>query len=401
MQVAKHLFSSLTILLAMILSAGCAQSNKESDDKKADAADDAAAVMNLPLVHVAIKNVANFVRIPGTVAALPDHSIKVSSAVAGKLVAVLVVPGEKVTKGQVIAKLDSRALQDAYKQTDASLATAKIGVEQAKTNLLLAKNTAERTKRLVDLDIAAQKDLVLADSQVKTASAQVLSAQSTVEQAAAARSSARTQLTFTEVRSPLTGVVALRFLNNGDTVDSATPIAQIVDLETVIVSAFIPVVMPTRILPGFQAIIKSASIPDRSYPGTVTSISPVVDAQTGNILAQIRCTNSNLDLKEGMPVTVSITTVVHKNALVVPETSLVASPEEPNSRMVYVVHGNEIKRVRVKTGIERDGFVEIVNGLSPNAVVVEKGAYGLPDGTKVEAKSDRLHETAAFAGSRH
>jgi RND family efflux transporter MFP subunit len=390
----KLLNSSLLLFLAMATIAGCQK--KDAADEGASAnSTEVVATVHLPVTHVIKENLANLINVSGVVAALPDHSIKVSAAVAGKLISVPVVPGQKVTKGQIIARLDNRSLTDAYKQTLAALNTTKAGVDQANTNLQLAKSTAERTKRLVELNIAAQKDLVLAESQVQTATAQVAAAKSQVDQAKSTRGAAFTQLGFTDVKTPITGIVAQRFLNVGDTADSATPIVQIVDLDTVIVTAYIPVVLPTRILPGYTAAVKSASMPNQKFHGTVTSISPVVDQQTSNILVQIRCSNPGNELKEGMPVTVAITTGVHNDALVVPSTALVADPEAPDSRMVYVVQNHEMKRAKVKTGIERDGMTEIVSGLSANAVVVAKGAYGLPDGTKIEAESDQVHKTSA------
>ncbi len=390
----KRINSSLLLLLAITLGGGCQKKDATEEAASANSTE-VVTTVHLPVAHVVRENLANLINVSGVVAALPDHSIKVSAAVAGKLVSVPVVPGQKVTKGQIIARLDNRSLTDAYKQTMAALNTAKAGVDQANTNLQLAKSTAERTRRLVDLNIAAQKDLVLAESQVQTATAQVAAAKSQVDQAKSTRGAAFTQLGFTEVKSPITGIVAQRFLNVGDTADSASPIAQIVDLDTVIVTAYIPVVVPARILPGYTAAVKSASMPNQKFHGTVTSISPVVDQQTSNILVQIRCANPGNELKEGMPVTVAITTGVHNGALIVPLTALVADPEAPDSRMVYVVQGNKMKRAKVKTGIERDGMIEIISGLSPTAVVVAKGAYGLPDGTKIEAESDQVHQTSA------
>jgi HlyD family secretion protein len=388
-----------TALLAMALITGC---QKKEVKEQAQASDPAAeTVVNLPIVSVTRENLKNLVNVPGIVSALPDHSVRISPAVAGKLVNVSLVPGQHIHKGQMIARLDNRQLTDQFKQQLAALNTANAGVDQAKTNLLLAQNTAERTKRLVDLNIAAQKDLVLAQSQVETAKAQLHAAKSQVEQAKATREAALTQLGFTEIKSPIDGVVAQRFLNIGDTADTGTPIVQIVDLGTVIVTAYIPVVLPARILPGYVATIKSASLPNEQFSGTVTSVSPVVDAQSANIPVQIRCPNRGEQLKEGMPVTVAITTGVHNDALTIPTSALVADPEAPDSRMVYIVESQKIKRVKVNTGIERDGKVEILTGLRPGESIVEKGAYGLPDGTQIEAQRDQIHKTSAITIPGH
>src|SRR5689334_19136402 len=78
--------------------------------------DDDKAPVSLPLARVQRRDLADTLSLPGTVAALPDHSVRVGPAVAGKLVAVAVVPGQRVAAGQVVARLDGRGAEEQVRQ---------------------------------------------------------------------------------------------------------------------------------------------------------------------------------------------------------------------------------------------------------------------------------------------
>jgi HlyD family secretion protein len=365
-------------LLLMVLLAGCQKATPAEDPTPTP-------VVRLPITQVQRQNLSSLVTLTGTVNALPDHSVKVSPAVAGKLIAVLVVPGQRVDRGQIIARLDSRQVKDQISQADAVLQGSISAVAQAQTNLALARNTLARVQMLYNEKIAPQKDLIAAQSQVATSQEQVRSAKAQVAQSRASRAQVATQLGFTELRSPISGVVARRLLNAGDTADPATPVLQVVDLETVVINASLPADSSALIRVQQPGRVRSAAQPEISLPARVTAISPVVDLQSNTLAVQLRCANRQGDLKEGQSVTVQITTGIRRGALTVPKTALVPDPEKPNQRLVYRFRSGKIARVPVQTGIEEGGRIEITSGLASGESVAASGAYGLPDDTAVEA----------------
>jgi HlyD family secretion protein len=344
-----------------------------------------APVVRLPIVKVQRQNLSSLIALTGNVNALPDHSVKVSPAVAGKLISVLVVPGQRIQRGQLIARLDSRQVKDQIAQADAVLQGSTSAVAQAQTNLTLARNTLARVQMLYNEKIAPQKDLIAAQSQVATSVEQVQSAKAQVAQSRASRAQVATQLGFTELRSPISGVVARRLLNTGDTADPATPVLQVVDLETVVINASLPADSSAPIRVQQSGRVRSVAQPGVSFPATVTAISPVVDPQSNTLAIQLRCANRQGALKEGQSVTVQITTGLRRGALTVPKTALVPDPEQPDQRLVYKFKAGKIARVPVQTGIEEGGRIEITSGLASGESVAASGAYGLPDDTAVEA----------------
>jgi len=249
------------------------------------------------------------------------------------------------------------------------------------------------------MDVGAQKDLVAAKSQVETAKSQLLAAKAQVQDAAAAESAAKTQVTYTVVKSPIAGVVAQRYLNVSDSADTTTPIAQVVDLSQVLIEASLPTTQPAKVTVGQTAEVKAKSLPAVTFTGTVHSISPVTDNQGTTVGVRIFCSNPKYDLKEGMPVTALITTAVHPNAMVVPQTALVSDPSDPDKQMVYVFKDGKVNRVPVTTGIVQDGDVEVLSGLTSGETIVSSGAYGVPDGTEVEPQSGPLRENSKVSST--
>ena len=352
-----------------------------------DGKEDEVARKPLPLQFCTAKSadVKRTVVIPGVVSALPDHSVKVGPAVAGKLTAVYVVPGQHIMPNQLVARLDDRHIRDQMEQANVAVQTAKSAIMQAENNVNFAKDNLDRTRKLFTAEVAAKKDIVTAENQVQTAEAQLLAVKAQVKSAQTNTKQFETELSFTQVHSPLEGVVANRYLNVGDTADLNTPIAQIVQLQTVLVNASLPADSPERLRVGQHAQIKSVAHADVVYDGVITSISPVVDAISNSIRVQLECRNKANELREGQAVNVSILSSTDKNKILVPTSALVPDPENPDKEMVYVVNQGKASRVAVTKGAFEGANVEILDGLKPGQTIVAQGAYGLPNDSPVEA----------------
>jgi len=340
--------------------------------------------LRLPLTRVATQTIYRRVSLPAVVTPLPDHSVKVSSTLTGKLTAVLAQPGQAVVKGQVLALLDATQLRDALNQAHAKVLQAQAGVMQAQTALQLDQNTEQRNAELVKMRIGAKKDLIAAQSQVETARAQLVAAQAQVKDARAAESAAASQLAFTVVRSPIAGIVAQRNLDGGEQTDPATAIMIIENLSEVIVSASLPTTQPATVAAGQAASVEAIAVPGRQFLGIVQGVDSIVQNNGTTLGVRILCANPALQLKDGMPVTATITTAVHPNAMTVPSSALVDDPATPARKMVYVERNGKISRVPVQVGLQQNGIAEITAGLRPGQPIVAAGAYGLPDGTRVE-----------------
>jgi RND family efflux transporter MFP subunit len=373
----------MAALLSLCLFAGCTEKPTESsgdnDDKK-----EQAAPIKLPAVVATTENVPRTLTIPGVVSALPDHSVKVSPAISGKLLRVLVVPGQKVSAGQLIAELDDRHVVEQLEQSTAAIQSAQANIAQAQENLNFARDNLDRQKHLYQAEVGAGKDVVLAENQVKTSQSQLNAAQAQLKSTQAAKKQIETELQYTKVHAPIAGVVSNRYLNVGDTTDPNTAIIQVVDLKKVVINAGLPADVPDRLRVGDHAAIHDLAHPETTYDGILTTVSPEVDPQSDTIRVQLQSANVDGELREGLTVNVVITSKIDQSAIVVPEGALVPDPDHPDQDMVCIVSDGKAKRVPVVKGALLAGRVEIVSGLRAGELVITSGAYGLPDDTRVD-----------------
>lgn len=372
----------------LFLFQGCAHTETATKPQASEEEHETEHHVRLSTMKVRESLVPQTIDFPGKVAALPDHSVLVRPNIAGMITKVFVVPGQKVHKGQLIALLDDRQIKSQLEQAQAPQKAAATAVEQAKIALELAQNNLKRTESLFQKDIVAEKDIVAMRSQAELAKSQVEAAQAKLIESKLAPSAIATQLSFTKVYSPISGVVAQRFLNVGSAVDPATPIIHIIDLNQVMIIANMPADSAATPDVGHTAVIFPIAEPNSKYKGVIKSVSPVVDATNNTVGIELLANNSGGKLKESQQVTVSIT-ISSVKAILIPETAIVPSHENPDDQFVYVVNDGKLKLTKIETGQERHNQVAVLHGLKDRDEMVTSGGYGVPDGAILDRGSDR------------
>jgi membrane fusion protein (multidrug efflux system) len=268
----------------------------------------------------------------------PAASARVASSVPGVVAAVKCVEGERVEKGAVLFQLDSRA--------------ADVTVESARQNF-------ERQQKLMQVDGTSQKALQEAGQQL---------------------AAARTQQALLVVQSPLSGTVTRANVKPGEAVDLNTVLAEVIDLDRLVVSASVPSAELTALKAGQLAEVlddKSAS----PVIGPLTYIGAQVDAKTGTAPVRVALAG-NSGLRPGQFVTLRIVSGERKDCLAVPLESVVKDSE--GDTVIALVQNDTAVQKRVKAGLRDGGLVEIeAEGLQADMQVVAEGAYGLPKETKV------------------
>jgi HlyD family secretion protein len=328
--------------------------------------------------------------------------------------------GEKVHKGELLAQLDNRDLraaaldsQGAYDQAQAAYSTAvgaslpeqfqtaKLDLANAEANLKLAQQVYDSRKTLFaqgaipgrDVD-TARATLVQAQSAydiakrhfealqsfaqkdaIKSAKAQLISAQGKYEGAAA-------QLSYSEIRSPIDGVVTDRPLYAGETAAAGAPLLTVMDTRTLIAKTHLPAHEAAQLKVGQPADL---IVPGLAAPveGKVRLVSPALDPGSTTVEVWVVVPNADGRLKAGSAVHVDITSRTLPNAITVPAESIVNAPD--GSKAVMVIGPDNVAHTQaVQTGITQDGKIQITSGLKPGERVVTSGAYAMADGTKVK-----------------
>jgi membrane fusion protein (multidrug efflux system) len=280
----------------------------------------------------------------------PAAGARVSPATPGVVTAVLCREGQAVERGQILFQLDPRA--------------ADVAADKARHALEYARTTLERQRKLMDVEGTSRRQLLEAEQAFAAAQADLKAAQ--------------TQQALLRVVAPMAGTVARVAIKAGDGVDLTTTLAEIVNLDRLVVSAGVPSpeLGPLRV--GQRAEVQGESM---ALAGSVASIRPEVDDRTGTALVRVSVPAGS-GLRPGQLVTVRIASEEREDRLTVPVESVVKDTE--GRTVVALVKDGRAVQKPVKAGLREAGRVEVEGeGLAEGLTVVTEGAYALPPQTKV------------------
>jgi len=328
--------------------------------------------------------------------------------------------GAHVKEGQLLATLENADLAAAamdnkgtFEAAEAAYATAtkaqvpedvqkaELDYAQAKANLDLSTSIVNSRKQLFaegsipgrDLDTAVAAEVqaqaaydsaakhlesvrnVSRDSALKAAQGQLTSAEGKYKGAEAA-------VSYSEIRSPITGVVTERPLFAGETVTAGAALITVMDGSALIAKAHVAQSVAQLMKAGDKA---SISVPGVAQPtkAEVVFISPALDAGSTTVEVWLRVGNKSGALKVGTPVKASITGQTVEKAWKIPA-SAVLTAQDGSKAVMLIGPDGKAHRKAVTLGIADGEDVEVTSGLVPGDTVITVGAYGLDDGAKVK-----------------
>ncbi|HSL81540.1 MAG TPA: efflux RND transporter periplasmic adaptor subunit [Thermoanaerobaculia bacterium] len=316
----------------------------------------------------AYRPVAGEVVATGTVE--PSRRVRPGTKILGRVDAVLVAEGQRVTAGQLLARLESRDLRAAVRQAEAAAAAAEAQLDNARAQ-------HGRMTELHARGSATAKNLEDATTALRTAEA-------AVEQAEAAAAAAGVTLGYAEVRSPFDGWLVAKEIEAGDMVQPGRLLFTLEDLDPVKVVAEVPEAQVRGFAPGDPARVEVPSVGHRAE-GALERIVPSGDRQSRTFRFEVVLPNPDGLLKSGMFARVALPRETTREALMVPRTALVRRGQLVG--LFVVVEGDGERpaaRLRwVRLGEEADDDVEVLSGLAPGERYVTAPPAGLEDGAEV------------------
>jgi multidrug efflux pump subunit AcrA (membrane-fusion protein) len=342
--------------------------------------------------------------------------------------------GDHVKAGQLLASLENRDLVAAEQESKANLAQAQAAyrtTSQATVHEDQTKAQADVTSNKQALDAAqkvydsreelfkqgaiarklvddAKVALVQAQSAYETASRhlqslqsvsrreQIAAAQAQMDAADARLNNARAQVSYTELRSPISGIVADRPVYPGEIVAAGSPALTIVDISQVVARANIPVAEAAHLRVGMPATVRFG---EEDFPGKVTVVSPAVDANTTTVQIWVQMQNPGERLKPGASVHVSIKTETIKNTIVVPSVALLNS-DEGGQKLMVVDAKSVAHEHAVEVGVREGEKAQILKGVEEGQQVVTVGGLGLDDKAKVKIGSGKEEDDEKKGGDK-
>jgi membrane fusion protein (multidrug efflux system)/multidrug efflux system membrane fusion protein/cobalt-zinc-cadmium efflux system membrane fusion protein len=362
----------LTLTLALLLMPSCSKKSAGDEDAGGDEAA-ANVVAEITVTRVERADIQSTLSVSGTISALPNQDVRVSSLVPGRVAHMAVAEGDHISEGQVLAKIDDRPFHDQVRQAQAA-------VDQAKANVDNAELSLQRNQKLLERGIAAQKDFE--DARTQSAVNKAL-----LNQAEAALSLAQLNLTRTDVRSPLTGMVVKRLLSTGEQVDgtAAQPIFEVANTAEVELYGNVPALYLDKIRVGQALSISTDAFPGKVFQGRIVAISPAVDPATNVGLVRIRIASGAGRLRLGMFITAQVPLESHRNTLVAAIQAVYRDSD--GNPEVYRVEGEKAEAVPVTLGLETKDRVELLSGAQEGETIILGGGYGLPAHAKIKVKS--------------
>ena len=349
-------------------------SKKSAGDEGGESEEGAANIVaEVTVTRVERTDIQSTLSVSGTVSALPNQDVRVSSLVGGRVAHMMVAEGDHISEGEGLAKIDDRPFHDQVQQAQAA-------VDQAKANLENSNLSLDRNEKLLERGIAARKD-------VEDARTQATVNKALLSQAEAALSLARLNLARTDVRSPLTGMVVKRLLSVGEQVDgtAAQPVFEVANTSEVELYGNVPALYLDKIRVGQALGISTDAFPGKVFQSHIVAISPAVDPSTNVGLVRIRIANGAGLLRLGMFLTAQVPLETHRNALVAALEAVYR--DQDGNPEIYRVEGEKAEAVPVKLGLETKDRVELLSGAQEGETIILGGGYGLPAHAKIKVKS--------------
>ena len=353
----------------------------------------------------------------------PVDQANVMPKISAPIKAFHVKRGDHVAQGQLLAVLENKDLQaavgdtkGAYEQAQSNLRNtsaatvpedvnkAQRDVEAAKQAMDAAQKVYESRKQLFDegalarrlvdesnvayVQARSQYEIALKHLQAMQAVSrveQVKSAEAQVESAKGKLEGAQAQLFYSEVRSPISGIIADRPLYAGEMASTGTPLLTVVNISRVIARANVPVAQAAVLKVGQPARITQTDA-SLEAAGKVTVVSPAVDPNSTTVEVWVEAVNPGERFKPGATVRVDIHAETVKDAIVIPSEALLPSAEGGVQVMV-VGADSKAHEKKVEVGIREPQKLQITKGVDPGEKVVTVGGVGLEDGAKVQIKT--------------
>jgi RND family efflux transporter MFP subunit len=324
-------------------------------------------------------------------------TVDVVPRVGGRIESIPVKLGDRVSKGQLIAKIEDDQIREQINQRLASLKVNEANVTQRENDAKLAETIYARMKAQYDRDLLSKQLLEDAEAKFNTAVSNVGVAKAQLVQTQSSVDELKITLANTTVTSPVDGFVSKRVLDQGAFAGANTVILSVVDITIVRMVANLVEKDVKRVQPGVSALVEVDAFPGEQFTGQVSRVAPVFDPATRTAPMEIEVPNPGFRLKPGLYARVKLTVDRRPNALTVPRGAIA---DIEGKRGVFMLENQVAKFHEVKTGLQDNERVEILEGLTEGQRVVTVGTLALRDGDRITVVGEPTGEGQGRRGRR-
>ena len=348
-----------------------------SCNKEEEVQEDKAVPVNIYIVQP--DTISSYIKLTGSI--IGENDAIVYSKISEKLYKFFIKPGQRVAADEVLAVQYNALLEQSVELAKAALKTAQAQYE-------LVSQDFERMGKLYKQKAVSPQQYDQAETQKKTAEAGLEQAKLQLEQA-----NENYQNSF--IKAPFDGVVGAVFFEKNQMVPAGQPVVQIVSPEAMKSKLQISSKDISAVSIGQMVLIKFPSIPGKDYSGKVNNINHAIDRLSNLLEIEVQLLNPDKRIKSGIFGEFLIKTKTKKGTIVLPENSLMQRTEilvdkktgiqkTMKKHFAFTVKNKSAKLIEVKTGINSDGRIEIVDGLKNSDSVIVVGQNVVRDGQKVK-----------------
>ena len=305
------------------------------------------------------------------------NSVVLRPEISGRIVKLGFSDGQRVRKGALLVQLDDQL--------------PRAQTAQARAELSIAQANDKRNRELVAQGFVSQRTL-----EESAANLQVAQAKLALADATAAR---------LRIVAPFDGVAGIGKVSVGEYVKDGAEIVNIEDMDSMFVDFRLPERYQSQVRAGQEVQVALDALPGAQFIAKVRALDPQIDANGRSLAVRASLDNSELRLRPGMFARVTLFLAERKDALVVPEASIV--PQGSGAQVFRVVEGADGQQMAqsaaVQLGLRVEGFVEVTQGVAAGDTVVTAGQQRLKKGdTPVRVAQDTSTAVAkpASAASR-
>jgi membrane fusion protein (multidrug efflux system) len=356
----RYALMCILSITCAVVAEGCKNNNSQaSANKQQDA-----KAFPVEVTRAAYEKVQHTLEAVGSF--FPEDEVKVGAEVEGIIKKLVVDEGAIVKKGDLLLEIDDEKFRLEVEESEAMLTEAQRKLDNSRATL----------KRMTRL----YKEGVIGEQNYDDTKTQTLLIEANVENIKARRNRFKKSLADTRVMAPIDGVVSTRTVSLGEYVKVGAELFKIVDSNPLKLAFTIPENNAGEIKIGQTVQVASRAFPDQTFQGKIYFINPKVDIETRTIEAKAWVENPAYTLKPGLYVNVK-TLLEERTSLVLPESSVLV---REGKTLIMSVENNTIRYKPVTAGARFDGKVEILEGITPEDMVVLSGRSEISEGTRVE-----------------
>lgn len=377
---AKRKIAAVTLggfLLLSILS-GCGAKEVEEEEQVESG-------VPVEVQTVELQNFDKVITLGGLTAA--ENTVSVIAKVSGmeQIKEVNVKVGDRVTEGQILARLDSESTQLTVNGAQLAVTNAENAINTAQQSYDNAVRDYNNALELFSIGAVSQTQLDQLKLARDNAETQLNSAQIGAANARNSLQSAQLALDYSTVTAPITGTITKVNADEGSYASASAPMFEIANVDTLEISAGINEQNVGKIKIGQEVLMKIKSVSDQWFSGNITEISKVMDSTTKNYPIKISLQNQDKKLVAGMYAEVNVVVDHVDNVLVVPVEAIVYKDAQP---VAYLAQADgTVKEANLTLGLNDGNYYVVTKGLTAGDQIVVKGNSSLVNGESITVTS--------------